>query len=135
MTKPTANPLFDRLLDRPEQSRRIVRGGLIAKIKRFAGRLPFIEPLLAAYYCARDPLTPATAKAILMAALAYFVLPFDLIPDMLAGLGLSDDTAVLMAAIGAVQAQIRPRHHAAAKRALWRMKHNVTRLDPDELGA
>lgn len=51
------------------------------KAKRVAARLPFAENLLAAYYCALDHDTPVQAKAMLFAALAYFVLPFDFFPD------------------------------------------------------
>ena len=54
----------------------------------------------------------------LMAALAYFVLPFDIIPDFIAGLGFTDDATVLLAAIGMVRAHITPVHREAAKRAL-----------------
>ena len=38
-------------------------------------------------------------RGILLAALAYFVLPFDAIPDLLAVVGFSDDIAVLAAAM------------------------------------
>ena len=62
--------------------------------------------------------TPLRAKGILLAALAYFVLPTDVIPDMIFGLGFTDDAAVLMAAITAVRAHITPAHRAAAREAL-----------------
>jgi Protein of unknown function (DUF1232) len=39
--------------------------------------------LLAAYYCAFDRDTPTQVKAILVGTLAYFVLPFDVIPDVM----------------------------------------------------
>ena len=49
-------------------------------------------------------------RAILLAALAYFVLPFDAVPDILAGVGFADDVTILLAAISAVGAHIAPRH-------------------------
>ena len=57
-------------------------------------------------------------RGMLLAALAYFILPFDIIPDMIAGLGFADDAALLTAVIGLVAAHITPTHRAAAARAL-----------------
>ena len=39
--------------------------------------------MLAAHYCAFDRNTPFSVKAVLLGALAYFVVPDDFIPDML----------------------------------------------------
>ena len=89
-----------------------------AKLKRFAGMVPFVEDLVAAYYCALDPATPMRVRGMLLAAIAYFILPFDFIPDMIAGLGFADDAALLTAVIGLVAAHITPTHRAAAARAL-----------------
>src|SRR4029450_5055755 len=66
---------------------RKVRRDFWSKLKRFAGMVPFVEDLVAAYYCALDPATPMRVRGMLLAALAYFILPVDLIPDMIAGLG------------------------------------------------
>lgn len=52
--------------------------------------------------------------------LAYFVLPFDIVPDMLVGIGFTDDIAVLTAALAAVRPHIRARHHNAARAAMER---------------
>ena len=57
-----------------------------------------------------------------MAGLAYFVLPADAIPDVVAGLGFTDDAAVLMTLITVVGAAIKPRHKAAAAETLQRMR-------------
>jgi uncharacterized membrane protein YkvA (DUF1232 family) len=97
-----------------------VRQGFWRKAQRLAARLPFAEDLLTAYYCAFDRATPLSVKASLMAALAYFVMPFDTLPDLLPALGFADDAAVLAAAIRMVAAHIRPVHREAARRALAR---------------
>jgi uncharacterized membrane protein YkvA (DUF1232 family) len=97
---------------------RKVRRDFWAKLKRFAGLVPFVEDLVAAYYCALDPSTPMRVRGMLLAALAYFILPADLIPDMIAGLGFADDAALLTAVIGLVASHITPTHRAAAARAL-----------------
>jgi uncharacterized membrane protein YkvA (DUF1232 family) len=97
-----------------------VRRGFWPKAKRFAARLPFAEDLLAAYYCAFDRDTPLQVKAALLGALAYFVLPFDLIPDVMPMLGFADDAAVLATALRLVASHMRPEHREAAKRAMAR---------------
>ena len=80
--------------------------------------MPFMEDVVAAYYCALDKETPLRAKGILLAALGYFVLPADAIPDFIFGLGFTDDIAVLTAAITAVRAHMKPAHRLAAQEAL-----------------
>jgi uncharacterized membrane protein YkvA (DUF1232 family) len=90
------------------------------KAKHVAGKLPFAEDLLAAYYCAFDHSTPLQVKAALIGALAYFVLPFDAVPDMLPLLGYSDDAAVLLTALHMVSGHIRPEHREAARLVLAR---------------
>lgn len=86
--------------------------------KKAARQVPFMEDLVAAYYCALDKKTPLKVKAILLGALAYFVLPVDAIPDIVAGIGFTDDVAVLTAAISAVRAHITPAHKLAARKAI-----------------
>ena len=100
-----------------ERERR-VRRDFWAKLKRFAGMVPFVEDLVAAYYCALDPATPMRVRGMLLAALAYFILPVDIIPDMIAGLGFADDAALLTAVVGLVASHITPTHRVAAARAL-----------------
>jgi uncharacterized membrane protein YkvA (DUF1232 family) len=97
-----------------------VRRGFWAKAKRVAAGLPFAEDLLAAYFCAFDRETPRHVQAALIGALAYFVLPFDIIPDMLPLLGFTDDAAVLATAMRMVATHIRPEHRAAARQAIER---------------
>jgi uncharacterized membrane protein YkvA (DUF1232 family) len=101
-----------------EKSR--VRHGFWPKFWRFAARLPFAEDLVAAYFCAFDRDTPRHVQIALMGALAYFVLPFDFIPDMMPLIGFTDDAAVLATAIKLVSTHIRPQHREAARRVLDR---------------
>jgi uncharacterized membrane protein YkvA (DUF1232 family) len=97
-----------------------VRRGFWAKARQVAAGLPFAEDLLAAYFCAFDRETPRHVQAALIGALAYFVLPFDIIPDMMPLLGFTDDAAVLATALRMVATHIRPEHRAAAKQAIAR---------------
>jgi uncharacterized membrane protein YkvA (DUF1232 family) len=102
------------------QDRESVRKRFWIKFKRGVVKLPFAEDLLAAYYCAFDKQTPRHVQATLLGALAYFILPFDFIPDMLPVLGFTDDAAVLATAIRLVASHITPEHRDAARAALKR---------------
>ena len=97
-----------------------VRGGFWPKARRVAAGLPFASDLLTAYYCAFDRDTPLQVKAALLGALAYFVLPFDFMPDVMPFLGFTDDAAILATAIRMVATYIRPEHREAAERAIAR---------------
>jgi uncharacterized membrane protein YkvA (DUF1232 family) len=97
-----------------------VRKEFWIKLKRVAGKLPFVEDLLAAFYCAFDRQTPRHVQAALLGAIAYFILPFDFVPDMMPLLGFGDDAAVLATAIRMVAGHIRPEHREAARAALRR---------------
>lgn len=88
------------------------------KVRRTAGKVPFVDEVVAVWFCARDPATPTRVKAILLGAVAYFVMPFDVVPDVLAGLGYGDDLAVLVAAIRAVHPHVTDAHRQQARAAL-----------------
>jgi len=107
--------------DRLAEDRESVRKRFWAKFKRVAARLPFAEDLLSAYYCAFDLRTPRHVQAALLGAIAYFILPFDFIPDMLPVLGFTDDAAVLATAIRLVAAHITVEHREAARTKLKRI--------------
>ncbi len=93
----------------------LVKEGFWDKLRKTLGKVPFIEDALAAYYCATDGKTPIYVKAVLMGALAYFIVPIDVIPDFIPGLGFTDDAAILAAAISAVRSALRPEHFDAAR--------------------
>jgi uncharacterized membrane protein YkvA (DUF1232 family) len=100
------------------RNRRTVERGFWKKLLKAAGRIPFAEEAAAAYFCAVDPATPTRVKGVLLAALAYFVIPTDAIPDFVAGLGFTDDAAVLAVAISIVSRHMMPQHRERARAAL-----------------
>ncbi|MBK8197474.1 MAG: DUF1232 domain-containing protein [Acidobacteria bacterium] len=100
-----------------QRNERIARG-VVPKLLRFAGKIPFADDLASAYFCARDPLTPLKAKAVLFAAAAYFVMPVDMLPDVIAGLGFTDDATVLATALSVVGMHVKERHRALARKVL-----------------
>jgi uncharacterized membrane protein YkvA (DUF1232 family) len=111
--------------DRVRRDEERVRRGFWRKAGRVAARLPFAEDLLAAYFCAFDPATPFPVKAALFGALAYFVLPFDFVPDLLPFFGFADDAAVLLTTLRLVAGNLRPEHRDAARTALERLKRQA----------
>lgn len=92
-----------------------VAEGFWPKIRRVAARVPFAADALSVWWCAKDPETPTAAKGMMLAALAYFVLPTDAIPDFLVGVGFTDDAAVFAALLAIVGKNLKPRHRAAAQ--------------------
>ena len=106
--------------DRLAQDRESVRRRFWIKLKQGAAKLPFAEELLAAYYCAFDRETPRHVQATLLGAVAYFILPFDFMPDVLPMLGFTDDAAVLATAIRMVATHITQEHRDAARVTLKR---------------
>jgi len=95
-----------------------VRRSFWSTFRKAARYIPFADDLVAAYYCAIDPATPHRVRAILLGALVYFIMPFDAVPDFLAGIGYTDDVTVLLAAIALVRSHITAEHREAARRAL-----------------
>jgi uncharacterized membrane protein YkvA (DUF1232 family) len=96
------------------------------KLRPIVARIPFAEDLLAAYYCAFDRQTPLAVKGTLVAAIAYFVLPADAIPDVLPVIGFTDDAAVLAAALRMVASHITPEHRGLAQEKLRAMMDFAT---------
>lgn len=104
--------------DRTEANRRRVVAGFWPKLKAAIARIPFASDVVAAYFCAMDPRSPTKVRAILLAALAYFVVPLDLVPDFLALFGFADDATVVAAAVAMVAGHITDEHRAKARAAL-----------------
>ena len=102
----------------PGRDAALVEQGFWPKFRRVASQLPFAEDLLAAYFAATDPRTPRRVRVILLGALAYFVMPVDLIPDFVVGFGFTDDAAVLALALRNLAMHISPGHHSRARQVL-----------------
>ena len=98
----------------------IVQDGFWTKARRTLGRIPFTEDAVAAFHCATDSATPMPVRATLFGALAYFILPFDVIPDFLLGLGYTDDAAIMIAAYTAAKVHITEAHRVRARE--WLLK-------------
>ena len=112
------NALAPYLATNKERQEQTVRRDFWAKLKHAGRKLPFAEEAVAAFYCATDSRTPASARAILFAALAYFIAPIDFVPDILAVIGFGDDMAVLMSVYAILKTNITDEHRAKAREVL-----------------
>jgi len=67
------------------------------KLKKFAKKAgsSVVYAVLLLYYTLQKPEVPKKTKAIIIGALGYFILPVDLIPDMVLGVGFTDDLGAL----------------------------------------
>ncbi len=80
----------------------------------------------------RDPRTPIGLKGMLAAALAYVVMPVDLIPDMIPILGQADDLTVLLLVLDLfiqnAPADVRAEHMARARNGTADLDRDLARL-------
>ena len=108
-------------LPSPEQQKRNeerVEDGFWPKVRRYAQRVPFLEEAVAAWFCARDPNTPSHVKAVVLAALAYFILPVDALPDFLPALGFIDDASMFWGVWQMLSGHVTEEHRRKAAEAL-----------------
>lgn len=86
-----------------------------ARVMRRAIRfLPMGRDVVAAWFVLQDRATPFWVKAQVAAALAYLILPFDAIPDVLGPVGFADDAAALGAMLMSIQNFITRYHYERA---------------------
>jgi uncharacterized membrane protein YkvA (DUF1232 family) len=102
--------------DEKRQAR--IRAKFWLTVKKALRTIPFMNEVVAAYFAMLDSQTPMQARLTLIGALAYFVLPFDLVPDIILGVGFLDDASILAAAIASVRSSITDDHREAARQAL-----------------
>tara|TARA_Y100001968_G_scaffold300814_1_gene312591 strand:- start:419 stop:778 length:360 start_codon:yes stop_codon:yes gene_type:complete len=93
---------------------------LIVKILSRAGRT-IAQPALEVMEMALDPLTPPQARMSLIAALAYLIMPFDLLPDFIPLMGFSDDFVALTAVLSIWSKYMTPAIRIRAQKKLNRL--------------
>lgn len=111
----------------------LVRRRFWAKLRASLGRIPFADRVIAARYAATDPATPLRDKAVLLGALAYFIMPVDAIPDFVTLLGYTDDLAVLTLALRTAAGSIKQEHREQAR--AWLDGHHVSKATAEDVAA
>ncbi|USG60807.1 YkvA family protein [Sneathiella marina] len=114
MTKPSDDDISAFDAEKLQKDKLLVMREFGQKLRRNVGKIPFADDVTASFYCAVDGKSPAFVKAILFGALAYFIMPADVIPDFIAGLGFTDDASVLIAAMTTVSRHITDEHRKKA---------------------
>jgi uncharacterized membrane protein YkvA (DUF1232 family) len=98
-------------------------GDFWAKIRKTSQKagLQVIYSALLLFYVMESRSVPVRAKAGIMAALGYFILPTDIIPDLVVAFGFTDDIAVLLYALSQVADHITPevKEKASKKLGEW----------------
>lgn len=107
-----------RLPDAAARHAHIVDTGFWTKLLKVAGRVPFAEDLAAAWFCAVDPATPGRVRGVLLAALAWFVVPTAVMPEFVVVLGFTNEVAVTAIAVRMIRKHLKPRHYVRARAAL-----------------
>ncbi len=77
----------------------------IASVAKKAGGI-IIYPAILLYNVLKSPQTPLQDKMFIMAPLAYFILPADIIPDFIAGMGLADDGLAIVKSLQTISSSI-----------------------------
>ena len=92
------------------------------KIREHSNGVSFAVQATAMYYALKDPKTSIKVKVILAAALAYFIMPIDVIPDWILGFGFTDDLAVIVMVLKQLSGSVTEEHYSLARRRLQRDK-------------
>lgn len=107
----------------------------LTKLKNFAKKagVKVVYTALKLFYALKSDKTPTWAKSIIVGALGYFILPIDLVPDLVPVAGFTDDLGVLLAAVGSVALHITPEVKAQAKEKMhdWFGKTEIDKLGND----
>lgn len=112
-----------------ERNEETVRKGFWSKLKRNLARVPMADQVVAAYYAAFDPATPFRTKAMLLAALAYFIMPIDVVPDFILGFGFTDDMTVLLTAFGLIRSHVTEAHLERARETVEQLRAEAKQPD------
>lgn len=79
----------------------------LTKVARKVG-VVILYPVLLLYNLYKSPSTSTKDKMMIIAPLAYFILPIDLVPDAIIGLGFADDGLAIMTALKTLTSSITP---------------------------
>lgn len=103
------------------------------KLKRVAkvAGMKVVYPALLAHYLLKSDQVPLRAKLILTAALGYFILPTDFIPDFAPWLGFTDDVGVLLLILRQMAVYITPEIRKKAREHVrkWFGETDTAELD------
>ncbi len=104
----------------PNVNEATIRRGFSSKLKSTMRHFPLAREAVAMYFCMLDSRTPVWVKTTVAGALAYFILPFDAVPDFIPIIGLGDDLGVIAATLSAVSTHVTAEHRDQAEEWIHR---------------
>ncbi len=106
---------------------------MLEKIKKFGKKagIKVIYLVLLLFYTLQKTTTPKFAKSLIIGGLGYFILPADFLPDLIPGIGFTDDLTALISVVLAVALFIDEGVKAKAKERLhvWFGDYDEEALD------
>ncbi len=102
-----------------DPNEKLVRESFKSKVKSNLAKIPFLKDAVEMYFFAIDDESPLGPKLVAFGALAYFIMPFDAIPDFIPLTGFTDDAAVIATALLTLKAHITDKHKEQANRWLY----------------
>lgn len=119
--------------DLPSYQRHYSEAGFWKKARRLVGKIGAkgLYMALQLYYALQSPNLTKSQRAIVIGALGYLILPVDLIPDFILGLGFTDDIGALAAALLSLGVAIDDGVRSKAKSKLqeWLGSEAAAKLD------
>lgn len=91
-----------------EEATEVVEEKLWIKLEKLGSKISFAKDLLALYKYLVDGRVSWHRKAIVAAALVYFIVPIDSIPDLAPLFGYMDDLGVIMATLKFLGSELIP---------------------------
>jgi len=89
-----------------------VEENLWSKLQRAGKKISFAKDILALFNYMKDPAVSWHRKAIVVAALIYFIVPIDAVPDISPLIGYLDDMGVIAALLKFLGSEILPYYKA-----------------------
>lgn len=91
-----------------------VRENIAEKLQSVRIGIRLAKHVLAMFRYMKDAKIPWYRKSVVVAALVYFIMPVDTIPDMMPLIGYLDDFGVIAAVLGYLGKEVKPYYYPSA---------------------
>ena len=101
----------------PQYNRHYNEDSFWKKLKHLASNVgsKVLYPALQLYFLLQAKDVPMKAKALIIGALGYLILPVDMVPDFIPALGFTDDLSALMVTLRTLNKYLTPEINHKAK--------------------
>ena len=91
-----------------EKEKEYVESNIWNKLEKVGRKISFAKDIFALFHYLKDPLVRWQRKAVIVAALMYFIFPVDTIPDFAPLVGYLDDLGVITATLRFLGSELLP---------------------------